>query len=36
VQQVLVQKGLVGHSWQEYGMKNLAQNHNNVNGITAG
>jgi hypothetical protein len=28
VQQVLMQEGLVGHSWQEYRMKNLAQDHN--------
>jgi hypothetical protein len=25
---VLVQEGLVGRSWWEYGMKNLAQDHN--------
>jgi hypothetical protein len=28
VWQVLVQEGLVGHSWQEYGMKNLVQDYN--------
>jgi hypothetical protein len=28
VLQVLVQEGLVGCSWQEYEMKNLAQDHN--------
>jgi hypothetical protein len=34
VWQVLVQEGLVRHSWQGYGMKNLAQNHNSDDCVT--